>query len=77
MTPQAQKSLEQEFGLPFAAIEEIGEARRTDDLHANSFGGRTYMQSPVCKGAVYKKHGLDFERGEAVAWAYIWEGMQS
>lgn len=72
-----QKSLEQEFGLPFAAIAEIGEARRMDDLYANGFGSKNiYMEPPINKFDVYKKHGVDLDHGDAIAWAYIWQEMQ-
>lgn len=69
---QGQRALEAEFALPFAVIAEIGEARRADDQAANGFGGSAvYQASPVCKSSVYKKHGLDFARGEEIGWAYI------
>ena len=71
MNTQIVTSLEQEFGLPFSAIQEIGEARRTNDLYDNAFGSRKHMQSPVRKSVVYQKHGLSFERGEEISWAYI------
>jgi len=71
MTLQIQTALEQEFDLPFFVIEEIGMARTVHDCHANSFGGFKYMESPISKSAVYEKHGLTFERGEQIGWAYI------
>lgn len=72
MTNETHRALEQEFGLPFHVIQEIGEARRTDDLHANGFGSmKVYQDSPVSKCAVYAKHGLDYTQGEAIGWAYI------
>lgn len=78
MQTEIQKSLEAEFKLPFDVIAEIGEARRTDDLYANGFGSNdVYQDSPVSKCAVYEKHGLSFEQGEAIGWAYIWEGINA
>lgn len=73
MNTQTQKALEQEFGLPFAVIKEVGEARRIDDLHKNGFGSRNvYQDSPISKCSVYDKYGLSFEQGEEIGWAYIW-----
>lgn len=71
MTHQIATALEQEFGLPFEVIQEIGLARQADDIANNAFDSGKYMSSPVCKSAVYEKHGLSFERGEEIGWAYI------
>lgn len=69
------QTLEQEFGFPIKTIKEIGEARRTHDLYANGFGSKdVYQKSPICKHDVYTKHGLTFAQGEAISWAYIWQG---
>lgn len=68
--------LEQEFNLPIQVIREIGEARRIDDLHANSFGSyKAPTESPISKVSVYKKYDLTFDEGESIGWAWICEGI--
>jgi len=71
MKTEIEDRLEKEFNLPAEAIAEIAAARSAHDCHENAFGGTAIMDSPVCKFKAYKKHGVTFEQGEAIGWAYI------
>lgn len=80
MNTEIQNSLSQEFGLPFSAIQEIGQAYEQDTLNRNNYGSDSHRSHEKVKpsdfGAIQKKHDLDLCKAEQIGWAWKWEMMQ-